>query len=53
MCILSIGVLIEINNSCFDHAGEPEYTKGMKVFTLTLGGLMYEATVAGQKFIIK
>merc|ERR1711971_1031828 len=31
----------------------PEYTKGMKVFTLTLGGLMYEATVGGQKFNIK
>ena len=33
--------------------GNPEYTKGMKVFTVTLGGLMYEATVAGQKFNIK
>eukprot|EP00579_Thalassiosira_antarctica_P008936 CAMPEP_0201882312 /NCGR_PEP_ID=MMETSP0902-20130614/13603_1 /ASSEMBLY_ACC=CAM_ASM_000551 /TAXON_ID=420261 /ORGANISM="Thalassiosira antarctica, Strain CCMP982" /LENGTH=172 /DNA_ID=CAMNT_0048410769 /DNA_START=59 /DNA_END=577 /DNA_ORIENTATION=+ len=32
---------------------KPEYTKGMKVFTLTLGGLMYEATVGGQKFNIK
>ena len=31
----------------------PEYTKGMKVFTLTSGGLMYEATVGGQKFNIK
>ena len=31
----------------------PEYTKGMKVFTLTLGGLMYEATIGGQKFTIK
>eukprot|EP01083_Nonionella_stella_P056063 147834_1 len=30
-----------------------EYTKGMKVFTLSLGGLMYQATVAGQKFNIK
>lgn len=30
-----------------------EYTKGMKVFTLTLGGLMYEATIGGQKFIVK
>ncbi|KAL7529115.1 hypothetical protein ACHAXR_003781, partial [Thalassiosira sp. AJA248-18] len=28
----------------------PEYTKGLKVFTLTLGGFMYQATVAGQKF---
>ena len=27
-----------------------EYTKGMKVFTLTLGGLMYQATIGGQKF---
>eukprot|EP00579_Thalassiosira_antarctica_P008885 CAMPEP_0201879092 /NCGR_PEP_ID=MMETSP0902-20130614/10056_1 /ASSEMBLY_ACC=CAM_ASM_000551 /TAXON_ID=420261 /ORGANISM="Thalassiosira antarctica, Strain CCMP982" /LENGTH=172 /DNA_ID=CAMNT_0048406845 /DNA_START=152 /DNA_END=670 /DNA_ORIENTATION=+ len=32
---------------------KPEYTKGMKVFTLTLGGLMYQATVGGQKFVIK
>eukprot|EP00571_Detonula_confervacea_P014204 CAMPEP_0172297944 /NCGR_PEP_ID=MMETSP1058-20130122/799_1 /TAXON_ID=83371 /ORGANISM="Detonula confervacea, Strain CCMP 353" /LENGTH=169 /DNA_ID=CAMNT_0013007169 /DNA_START=26 /DNA_END=535 /DNA_ORIENTATION=+ len=31
----------------------PEYTKGMKVFTVTIGGLMYQATVAGQKFNIK
>ena len=30
-----------------------EFTKGMKVFTLTMGGLMYQATVAGQKFNIK
>ncbi|KAL7448868.1 hypothetical protein ACHAWC_000991, partial [Mediolabrus comicus] len=28
----------------------PEYTKGMKVFTVTIGGLMYQATIAGQKF---
>mmetsp|Transcript_16160 Transcript_16160/g.26440 ORF Transcript_16160/g.26440 Transcript_16160/m.26440 type:complete len:171 (-) Transcript_16160:63-575(-) len=28
----------------------PEYTKGMKVFTVTLGGLMYQATISGQKF---
>ena len=31
----------------------PEYTKGMKVFTLTLGGLLYEATIGGQKFTVK
>ena len=30
-----------------------EYTKGLKVFTLTMGGLMYEATIGGQKFNIK
>jgi hypothetical protein len=30
----------------------PEYTKGYKVFTVTLGGLMYQATIAGQKFNI-
>ena len=32
--------------------GEHEcvYIKGMKVYTLTLGGLMYQAAVAGQKF---
>ena len=29
---------------------KPEYTKGMKVFTVTVGGLMYQATIAGQKF---
>ncbi len=29
---------------------KPEYTKGMKVFTMTMGGLMYQATTAGQKF---
>jgi len=28
----------------------PEYTKGMKVFTVSLGGLMYQATISGQKF---
>ena len=33
--------------------GTTEYTKGMKVFTLSLGGLMYEATIGGQKFNIK
>lgn len=27
-----------------------EYIKGMKAYTITLGGLMYQATVAGQKF---
>jgi hypothetical protein len=26
------------------------YTKGMAVFTITLGGLMYEATIKGQRF---
>jgi hypothetical protein len=34
-------------------SGRVEYTKGMKVFTLSLGGLMYEATIGGQKFNIK
>jgi len=28
----------------------PQYTKGMAVFTVALGGLMYQATVSGQKF---
>ena len=38
----------------FDYSGtKPEFTKGMKVFTVTLGGLMYQATIAGQKFNIK
>jgi len=29
------------------------YVKGMKVYTLTLGGLMYEAAISGQKFLYK
>ena len=37
----------------FDVGSAPEYTKGMKAFTLSLGGLMYQATVGGQKFNIK
>lgn len=31
-------------------AAQCEYTKGMAVFTVALGGLMYQATVGGQKF---
>jgi lipid-binding SYLF domain-containing protein len=30
-----------------------EYVKGMKVYTLTRAGLMYQATIAGQKFTYK
>jgi hypothetical protein len=30
-----------------------KYTKGMAVFTITLGGLMYEATISGQRFTTK
>jgi len=30
-----------------------QYTNGMAVFTVALGGLMYEATVSGQKFTYK
>jgi len=29
------------------------YYKGMVIFTVTKGGLMYEASVAGQKFKFK
>jgi lipid-binding SYLF domain-containing protein len=29
------------------------YTKGMKVFSVALGGLMYQATIGGQKFTYK
>jgi hypothetical protein len=29
------------------------YYKGMKVFTITKGGLMYEASIGGQKFSFK
>ena len=34
------------------HIGEHEckYVKGMKIYTITLGGLMYQAAIAGQKF---
>jgi hypothetical protein len=34
-------------------AGGCNYTKGMAVFTITLGGLMYQATISGQKFNYK
>ena len=30
-----------------------QYSKGMAVFTISQGGLMYEATVSGQKFSYK
>ena len=30
-----------------------KYTKGMAIFTITQGGLMYEATVKGQRFTYK
>ena len=30
-----------------------EYYKGMSVFTVAKGGLMYEASIAGQKFTYK
>ena len=30
-----------------------QYYKGTKVFTVSLGGLMYQATIAGQKFTVK
>jgi lipid-binding SYLF domain-containing protein len=33
-----------------DAATASEYNKGMAVFTIAKGGLMYNATVAGQKF---
>lgn len=36
-----------------DAATTSEYTKGMAVFTIAKGGLMYNATVAGQKFSYK
>jgi hypothetical protein len=29
------------------------YNDGMAIFTVVKGGLMYEATVAGQKFTFK
>jgi lipid-binding SYLF domain-containing protein len=36
-----------------DASTRGEYYKGMAVFTIAKGGLMYEATVAGQKFSYK
>ena len=33
--------------------GSHPYTKGMAVFTIALGGLMYQATISGQKFTYK
>jgi len=35
------------NNAKIENTG---YNFGMATFTITLGGLMYEATVGGQKF---
>ena len=36
-----------------DAATTGAYTVGMAVFTVAKGGLMYEASVAGQKFSYK
>jgi lipid-binding SYLF domain-containing protein len=36
-----------------DAATAGEYTNGMAVFTVAKGGLMYEASIAGQKFSYK
>jgi lipid-binding SYLF domain-containing protein len=36
-----------------DKGAAPVYTKGMKVFTVSVGGLMYQATISGQKFDVK
>ena len=32
------------------HKSHCEYTKGMAVYSITNGGLMYQATISGQKF---
>ncbi|HAC79797.1 MAG TPA: hypothetical protein DCG06_05850, partial [Deltaproteobacteria bacterium] len=37
------------SNSAATNVGQG-WTKGMAVFTVAKGGLMYEATVGGQKF---
>lgn len=34
-------------------SADTDYSKGVAVFTMTKGGLMYEATVSGQKFNYK
>jgi len=31
-------------------SGDTDYSKGVAVFTMTKGGLMYEASISGQKF---
>jgi len=31
-------------------SADADYSNGVAIFTLTKGGLMYEATVGGQKF---
>lgn len=31
-------------------AGAADYYNGMRVFTMTVGGLMYQATIAGQRY---
>jgi len=33
-----------------DLAGSKDYYGGMRVFTMTVGGLMYQATIAGQRY---
>lgn len=36
-----------------DAPATPTYTKGMAIFTIMKGGLMYEASISGQKFNYK
>jgi lipid-binding SYLF domain-containing protein len=47
---LSAGVSGGRNDATTTHAG---YRKGMAIFTIARGGLMYEAVVGGQKFTYK
>ena len=51
MTQLSVGLQARASasNSAATNVGQG-WTKGMAVFTVAKGGLMYEATVGGQKF---
>jgi lipid-binding SYLF domain-containing protein len=44
------GASVEASGSVNSAVTRGEYTKGMAVFTIAKGGLMYQASVAGQKF---
>jgi hypothetical protein len=50
MTQLSIGLQL---GGQHDAATTGHYYKGMAVYTIAKGGLMYEASVAGQKFSYK
>lgn len=47
------GSSVSAGGSEYDAATAGRYYKGMAVFTVAKGGLMYEASIAGQKFSYK